>query len=232
MTTEHEGTNELRGCTMRASRLVCLVVLLLGLTSCGGTVTFTKAGTSNKQQLSDNLSCGATQTKDGALSISHAALPSYTSCMQSKGYHRVAANSSRKAGQFLTQFVNAIDAESGGPFQPAASPAHASVDAAGLAPVGPVHAPGCAGIEIVGYANDLGNPQNSQGIIQNRYFVAVRNNSRESKIVSLQVIRRQRSWQRNRSPIISKIVRAGDLVSIFIDYSPVRPISVTVKKCM
>lgn len=55
----------------------------------------------------------------------------------------------------------------------------------GIPPVGPVQAPGCAGIEVVGYAT--GAPIANSGL--RMHFMALRNTGEYEKIVSLRIVR-------------------------------------------
>lgn len=220
---------------MNYVRFACVGLGLILLSACTHEMTFNKAGVTDRQETADSLSCGAKMSESGQMEISSRSSVSYQNCMKHKGYKETDLKNSPNPEGILgglgSAFIKAANVNS--PFIKHSSPAvHAVMSTAGLEPVGPVKAPGCSGIQIVAYANDVRNTEISHGMFQNRYLVAIRNNSNEAKIVTIHVVRNPKSWDINKSPYMSQIINSGHLVSVLIDYSPVRPERVSISKCM
>lgn len=98
---------------------------------------------------------------------------------------------------------------------------------AGLEPVGPVHAPGCSGIEVVGYAEQAlyrGGDTN--------YYMALRNNGRGAKFVVVDYIGGVTVLGNQNSGSYNVKVLPGDIQTVHIDYSSNPPKKIDVRKCL
>lgn len=97
---------------------------------------------------------------------------------------------------------------------------------AGLEPVGKVSAPGCVGIEIVGYSQKFIIPPDAL------YYVAIRNNGDVTRIVELDIVGGRAITGRVREVRLSPHVPPKDIYVVELDYSSKPPTKVQVIRCL
>lgn len=99
------------------------------------------------------------------------------------------------------------------------------VSDAGLEPVGPVKAPGCSSIEVVGYA------EQRHPVGGTMYFMAVRNNDRVAHLVNIEYIGGRRLRDTPMEGNVALNISPGEIKTWNIDYAETRPKKVAITGC-
>lgn len=210
------------------SRFILVSLITAALAGCTGAVTWNKPSMTTASLEADNVACGAAIDASGRTTIAEADLLTYEACMKKKGYAQtarttpteVARATGEAVGRGLAEGITGVDQRS------TRNQGELVMSTAGLEPVGPISKPGCAGIEVIGYATTLGKA------IDNNYYMTLRNNGSIARIVAIYFRGGPTVLGTRHEGMLNIKMGAGEIEQFHVDYSENAPERVEVTKCL